>query len=213
MLATIYVTCVFKGGTMAKFKTPDYVNVDELAATTRKYIADLWGISEDQLKQLQNEFWKRQERLDELRKLVDEEGSLENQLVFRYYIDDPEKLRTVDLTPSGVDRASLQYDPVLDEEFDQVTLSNFQKQAMLTAKQTGNYNSELSDAALSVAYQSGEIVSLIKKHLYDNQALDRDTLAEKLGDLLFYTAWIANIIKFDLGTIAKINRRILKETS
>lgn len=60
----------------------------------------------------------------------------------------------------------------------------------------------LNMGALGLAGECGEVVELIKKHLYHGAELKEDRLREELGDLLFYLALIAGTYNVTLSGLA-----------
>lgn len=56
-------------------------------------------------------------------------------------------------------------------------------------KLTGS-KGRLTNGALGLAGEAGEVVDLIKKHVQYNKPLDLDEVREELGDLLWYVALI-----------------------
>lgn len=70
----------------------------------------------------------------------------------------------------------------------------------------------LNMGALGLAGECGEVVELIKKHLYHGAELKEDRLREELGDLLFYLALIAGtagvtIQGLAFGNVWKLRQR------
>lgn len=63
----------------------------------------------------------------------------------------------------------------------------------------------LVNCALGLAGEAGEVIDHIKKHLYQGHDLDKDKIAEELGDLMWYIAVMAISIDYALGDIANNN--------
>jgi NTP pyrophosphatase (non-canonical NTP hydrolase) len=69
----------------------------------------------------------------------------------------------------------------------------------------------LIDAAAGLAEESGEALSLVRKHLYQGRDLDRDKLEKELGDVLWCLAMTARAAGLSLESIAAANVRKLEE--
>ena len=63
----------------------------------------------------------------------------------------------------------------------------------------------LIDAAAGLAEEAGEVLSQVRKHLYQGKALDRDSLERELGDALWCLAMTARASGFSLENIAAAN--------
>ena len=81
------------------------------------------------------------------------------------------------------------------------------KQYQTQASRTINHSADqaLANHALGLAGECGEVVELIKKHLYHGRPLDPDRLAEEIGDLLWYVAAVATSAGLCLDGIAITN--------
>ncbi|WP_390410019.1 nucleoside triphosphate pyrophosphohydrolase family protein [Lacticaseibacillus jixiensis] len=81
-------------------------------------------------------------------------------------------------------------------------LSDYQKEANKTL--AGNEH-VLTNLALGLSSDSGNVVDLIKKYTFQGQDLDKDALEEKMGDVLWYLSQIALWANIDLDDVAKAN--------
>jgi NTP pyrophosphatase (non-canonical NTP hydrolase) len=63
----------------------------------------------------------------------------------------------------------------------------------------------LIDAAAGLAEEAGEALAIVRKHLYQGKALDRDTLEKELGDALWCLAMTARAAGLSLDRIAATN--------
>lgn len=86
---------------------------------------------------------------------------------------------------------------------------NFEQyQAAAARTLSGNYDDPrngLTLGGLGLAGESGEVIELLKKHLFHAQELDRDRLRKELGDVLWYLAAIATSADLDLDEVAEAN--------
>lgn len=63
----------------------------------------------------------------------------------------------------------------------------------------------LLDAAAGLAEESGEILGLVRKHLFQSHPLDRDKLQKELGDALWCLAMTAQSAGLSLEQVAAAN--------
>lgn len=92
---------------------------------------------------------------------------------------------------------------------DGITANDYQRAAMRTAgDDTENY---LLNGVMGLCGESGEVIDLVKKHLYQGHELDRMRIAEETSDCLWYCALIATAIDMKLGDIMQMNIEKLKK--
>lgn len=89
-------------------------------------------------------------------------------------------------------------------------MSIYQKDACRTKAAGKDKDLQMAILALGVAGEAGEVADYIKKFVGHGHALDRDKLANELGDVLWYVAVLADEIGYDLGTVAFKNIEKLK---
>ncbi len=77
-------------------------------------------------------------------------------------------------------------------------------------KRTSPGPSNITMVALGLTGESGEFADLLKKHLFQGHALDKDKLIEELGDILWYIFEGARILEVDPSEIARMNVAKLK---
>lgn len=86
-----------------------------------------------------------------------------------------------------------------------MTINEYQLEALRTAS---GMNQELPmwlNGALGLAGESGEVVDLVKKHLFHGHPLDTEHLAKEVGDVAWYVAVTAYGLGYDLETIFRMN--------
>jgi NTP pyrophosphatase (non-canonical NTP hydrolase) len=86
-----------------------------------------------------------------------------------------------------------------------VTLDEYQKAAARTLNPRLNDQEKLLDAAAGIAEEAGEVLAHVRKHLYQGRELNRERLAEELGDVLWCVAAVSTMCKLDLASIAHQN--------
>lgn len=90
-----------------------------------------------------------------------------------------------------------------------MTLDEYQKVAARTLNARLNDQEKLLDAAAGVAEEAGEVLAHVRKHLYQGRELNRETLSEELGDVLWCIAAVATMCDLDLSAIARMNQQKL----
>ena len=90
-----------------------------------------------------------------------------------------------------------------------MTLDEYQKAAARTLNARLNDQEKLLDAAAGIAEEAGEVLAHVRKHLYQGRELDRERLAEELGDVLWCVAAVATMSGLDLTSIARQNQQKL----
>lgn len=87
-----------------------------------------------------------------------------------------------------------------------MTLDEYQKRALSTVLPVTN---DLMYRSLGLASEAGEVAGKIKKWIRDYgsnmEKLDKHSLAGELGDVLWYTATLADLLGFSLGDVAQMN--------
>ena len=92
-----------------------------------------------------------------------------------------------------------------------MNFDEYEKAAARTINPSLDANGRLIDAAAGLAEEAGETLSLVRKHLYQGRALDRDRLEKELGDALWCLAMTARAAGLSLDAIAAANVRKLEE--
>ena len=70
----------------------------------------------------------------------------------------------------------------------------------------------LINGVMGLCGESGEVIDIVKKHLHQGHALDREKLIKELGDVAWYLAEIATALNVSLedvleGNIQKLRQR------
>ena len=86
----------------------------------------------------------------------------------------------------------------------------YQLEAERTAKGLP-HEQRLVNFAMGLAGEAGEVVNYLKKVCFHGHELDKNKLAEELGDCLWYIATLANTVELWLDFIADANIRKLQE--
>lgn len=92
-----------------------------------------------------------------------------------------------------------------------VSQSNYQEEALRTARNVENPEMLLEEALMGLCGESGEAMDILKKHLFQGHELDREALALELGDVAWYLAMAAHAIGYGLNDILDLNIEKLKK--
>ena len=86
-----------------------------------------------------------------------------------------------------------------------MNFNEYQKEAMRTASGMDQSYPMIVNGALGLNGEAGECADIVKKHMFQGHALDKEHLAEELGDVLWYIAVTAESIGYELADIAQMN--------
>lgn len=91
-------------------------------------------------------------------------------------------------------------------------LSEYQAQARRTMTlDAENFSHYICNHGLGLAGEAGEVIELIKKHVFHGHDLDRLMVRKELGDVLWYLAAIATLCGIDLDDVGEGNIQKLRE--
>jgi NTP pyrophosphatase (non-canonical NTP hydrolase) len=84
-----------------------------------------------------------------------------------------------------------------------MTLNEYQELATATA--IFPEENAIAYLTLGLNGEAGEVAEKIKKHFRDGRPIDRAELIKELGDVLWYTAVLANQLHISLSLLAESN--------
>ena len=84
-------------------------------------------------------------------------------------------------------------------------VNEYQKEAMTLLNPALTEKDVLMNALMGLCGESGEAIDLMKKHLYQGHALDKDKLIKELGDIAWYLAEAATGLNIDLSEVLQRN--------
>lgn len=91
-----------------------------------------------------------------------------------------------------------------------MTINEYQELAMRTANPALEWPGKLVDGVMGLNGEAGEVIDIVKKHLFQGHPIDQDHVARELGDIAWYLALCADAIGYDLETILQMNIDKLK---
>src|SRR4051812_45434573 len=86
-----------------------------------------------------------------------------------------------------------------------MNLGEYETKAARTINPKLDGNERLIDAAAGLAEEAGEVLAIVRKHLYQDRELDREKLEKELGDALWCLAMTARAAGLSLESIAPAN--------
>lgn len=91
-------------------------------------------------------------------------------------------------------------------------ISEYQRLALKTLNPDLDQKDVLINGVMGLCGESGEAIDIVKKHLHQGHALDKEHLKEELGDIAWYLASTSYALGLDLddvlsANIAKLKRR------
>jgi len=84
-------------------------------------------------------------------------------------------------------------------------LADYERAAARTRNALLSERDRLADAAAGLAEEAGEVLGLVRKHLYMNHPLDRERVTKELGDVLWCLAAVAGSVGLTLDEVAEAN--------
>lgn len=92
-----------------------------------------------------------------------------------------------------------------------LTGNDYQEAAVRTANKNLDSLQQLQNGLMGLNGESGEVIDLLKKHLFQGHPLDVEHIAKELGDIVWYLAISAYAIDYDLEAIMQMNIDKLRE--
>jgi NTP pyrophosphatase (non-canonical NTP hydrolase) len=86
-----------------------------------------------------------------------------------------------------------------------MTLDEYQRAAARTMNAGITDGERLMDAAAGLSEEAGEVLGLVRKHVYMGHPLDRERITRELGDALWCVAAVATCIGIRLDDVAARN--------
>ena len=86
-----------------------------------------------------------------------------------------------------------------------MTINEYQQLAMTTLNKDLSKKDILINGVMGLCGESGEVIDIVKKHIYHNHPLDKEKLARELGDVAWYLAETAYALDTDLDTVLQGN--------
>jgi NTP pyrophosphatase (non-canonical NTP hydrolase) len=91
-----------------------------------------------------------------------------------------------------------------------MTLDDYQRAAIRTINPALDDRDRLLDASAGLAEEAAELLGLIRKRVFQGQAVDETRLTEELGDVLWCLAVTADTLGIPLSRVAEANETKLR---
>lgn len=89
-------------------------------------------------------------------------------------------------------------------------INEYQKLAMRTLNPEIDKKELILNASMGLCGESGEVIDLVKKHLFQGHDLDDERLIKELGDVAWYLAEAATALNVNLSEILEKNIKKLE---
>lgn len=89
-------------------------------------------------------------------------------------------------------------------------VDKYQELAMRTLNPEIDKKELILNASMGLCGESGEVIDLVKKHLFQGHDLDEDVLIKELGDVAWYLAEAATALNVNLSEILEKNIKKLE---
>jgi len=89
--------------------------------------------------------------------------------------------------------------------------NEYQKKAMRTLNKTLTKKEILVNGVMGLSGESGEVIDLVKKHLFQGHNLEKEKIMNELGDVMWYVAEICEAMDFSLDDVLEYNIEKLKK--
>jgi NTP pyrophosphatase (non-canonical NTP hydrolase) len=86
-----------------------------------------------------------------------------------------------------------------------MTLDDYEAAAARTINRALNDEERLFDSAAGLAEEAGEVLGILRKHVYQSHPLDHERLTKELGDVLWCLTIAARSAGLSLDAIAQAN--------
>lgn len=90
--------------------------------------------------------------------------------------------------------------------------NEYQKKAMRTLNPKLTKNEVLVNGVMGLGGESGEVIDIVKKHLFQGHPLDKEKIIKELGDVMWYVAEVCEALDISLdevmeGNIERLQKR------
>lgn len=91
-----------------------------------------------------------------------------------------------------------------------MSLTDFNRYQKLANRSLYGNEQILTNCALGLASESGEVLELIQKYTFNNETMTKEQLTKELGDVLWYVSQIAQWANIPFEEVAESNIAMLE---
>ncbi len=84
-------------------------------------------------------------------------------------------------------------------------IKEYQKRSTRTLNKELSTGGQTINMVMGLSGETGEIVDIFKKVLYQGHMLDKDKIAEELGDVMFYIVNLCTLLDIDMRDVLRGN--------
>jgi NTP pyrophosphatase (non-canonical NTP hydrolase) len=93
---------------------------------------------------------------------------------------------------------------------DSLTANDYQRMAMRTAGEYETNLAKIRNAVYGLNGEAGEVIDILKKHEFQGHELNKESMIDELGDVLWYAALLADALGVTLEDVMNHNVEKLK---
>lgn len=83
--------------------------------------------------------------------------------------------------------------------------NEYQRLAMITLNMELTKKDMLVNGVMGLNGESGEVIDIVKKHLFQGHDLDKEKIIKELGDVMWYVAEVCSSLDISLDEVLKQN--------
>ncbi|MBR5257637.1 MAG: nucleoside triphosphate pyrophosphohydrolase family protein [Clostridia bacterium] len=92
-----------------------------------------------------------------------------------------------------------------------MTINEYQQLALTTANKSLTPVQKLENGVMGLCGEAGEVIDIVKKHLFHSHPLDADKLKDELGDVAWYLALTSHALGLTLEEVLEHNIEKLRK--
>ena len=87
----------------------------------------------------------------------------------------------------------------------QMDIKEFQNKSTRTINHDLTTEQLISNMCMGISGETGEVIDIIKKYLYQGHELNKEHVTEELGDVMFYITNLATLLGIDMQDVLQNN--------
>lgn len=94
-----------------------------------------------------------------------------------------------------------------------MSLSKYQQLSVRTMSKEGSLKDQLLNMVVGIIGEFGEVVDILKKHLFQGHDLNKQDLIEEIGDVMFYIVNLCTLLDIDIERLDMDTQHIVYDSS